>query len=803
MKRLLSVAIALLTACVCLAEDFPVPRRACSASDSVSIAEIRDRMERIRERRPSVALVLSGGGAKGAAHIGVIKYLESIDMPVDLVLGTSMGGLMGGLYSLGYNAHQMDSIIRCVDWNCTMTDKLLREYISYSEMKYKEKYLLNIPFYYSKDKIASGNETEFEFAEEKEVKPKFRLAADSDAGDVLRENLLGSLPSGFSKGQAVFNIITSLSVGYQDSLEFSRLPIPFMCVATDLVDGNGVYMYSGKLATAMRSTMSIPGVFAPVKVDGMVLVDGGMRDNYPVSVARELGADIVIGVDLGDEKRRYDQINNIADIAWQSIDMLGMPSYLHNVPLADVNIRPVLTGYNMMSFDNESIDVILSRGYEAAVANSEKLLELKERVGTDTRRLNAPEAVDINLRPVMIDGIEIRGVPDREMAILMGRIKVKSGDMVCRKDVEDIVGQIYGTKAYEYVTYELEGTGEPYHLVVNCRKGPVHRFGLGLRADTEEIVSVLMNLGFNSRKLYGSTYDFTGKISANPYMRFQYSYDGVGMPTFNLSASARWVNLDLLEGLGITPSSYHLKYFDTVQEFSMSNIQWSLFDIKGGFRNRYFMIRSLMSQDFIVGNYNFKDVNNDFMSLFLNMGADTFDNGYFPSHGFSANLSYEWVFHGYPNRINNFHVVSGDAKVVLPAGRIFAFIPSVSFRFLLGADNIPIAYMNIAGGSMPGRYFEQQMAFVGKNNVAAMRNILTMIRTDFRFEAARHHYVTGIFNYARDCDDFRGYAGRESGWFGAGVEYAYDAFFGPVKVDLHWSNITNKVGFYIGIGYNF
>lgn len=803
MKRFFLVAAAIFFACVCFADEFPVPRRAMSPSDSIAVSEIKERVAKIKEKRPVVALVLSGGGAKGAAHIGVIKYLESIDMPVDMVLGTSMGGLIGGLYALGYNSQQMDSIIRCVDWNRTMTDKVSREYISYSEMKYKEKYVLNFPFYYSRDEVDEDNEAELEFGEESARKRKIRLSADEDGTDIVKNNFLGSLPAGYAKGQNVFNIISSLSVGYQDSILFSRLPVPFMCVATDLVSGTGVFMYSGKLATAMRSTMSIPGVFAPVKIDGMVLVDGGMRDNYPVAAARELGADIVIGVELGDEKRGYDQINNIVDIVFQGIDMLGMQAYLHNVPLADINIKPVLTGYNMMSFDPVSIDVILSRGYEAALANAEQLDELKKRVGEDSHRLNAPKAVDINETPVAIDGIEIRGVPDREVAILKGRLKIETGDRISRDDIENIVGQIYGTKAYEYVTYELEGTEEPYHLVINCKKGPIHRFGLGLRADTEEIVSILLNFGFNSRKLYGSTYDFTGRISANPYIKFQYSYDGVKMPTFNFSASARWANLDMFEDIGINTSNMHLKYFDTVQEIYASNLKWSLFDIKGGIRNRYFKVRSLLSQDLAIGDYDFKGVNNDFLSLFLNAGADTFDDGYFPKRGFSANLSYEWVFNGYPNKIHNFHVVGADARVVVAAPKVFAFIPSINLRFLLGGTTIPMAYANVIGGSVSGRYFDQQLAFIGKNNAAAMRTILTMFRTDFRFEVAKNHYVTGILNYARDCDSFKEYANKEAGWFGAGVEYAYDAFFGPVKLDVHWSNITKKAGFYIGVGYNF
>ena len=129
-------------------EDYPVPKRPYSAADSAAIARVQHRMDSIRQHRPTVALVLSGGGAKGAAHIGVMKYLESIGMPIDMVLGTSMGGLMGGLYALGYNAEQLDSIIRTIDWNLALSDKVPRKYISYSEMKYRERYLMTIPFYY-------------------------------------------------------------------------------------------------------------------------------------------------------------------------------------------------------------------------------------------------------------------------------------------------------------------------------------------------------------------------------------------------------------------------------------------------------------------------------------------------------------------------------------------------------------------------------------------------------------------------------------------------------------------------------
>ncbi len=779
-----------------------VGKRPYTVSDSLAINEIRHRIDSIKAHRPAVAVVLSGGGAKGAAHIGVLKYLETIGMPVDMVLGTSMGGLVGGLYSVGYSADQLDSIIRQIDWSLALSDRVSRENMSYSETKYKEKYVLSFPFFHQEEKVVSKDDIEFGESE-KRIR-KIRLGADEEgANDVLRNNLMGSLPSGYIKGQNVHNLINGLTIGYQDSTLFSRLPIPFVCVATDLVSETGVYCFSGKLTTALRSTMSIPGIFAPIKIDGMVLVDGGLRDNFPSETARELGADIIIGVELGEARRTYDEINNLGDIINQGIDMLGRASYEANRDFLDLNIKPELKGYTMMSFDDASIDVIIRRGWEAAVANADRLAELKSQVGMSRMELYNSKAVDINSVPVMIDSIEIRGVTAREKAVLMKKIKVSAGDIVTGADVENVVAQIYGTRAYEYVTYEMQGTQEPYHLVINCKRGPIHQFGLGLRADTEEIVSVLLNFGFYTRKLYGSTYNIIGKIGVNPYINLNYSFDGIGMPTINVSASAKWTNIDMLDGIGMNTSNLHMKYFSTDQNVYLSNIKWSLFDLKGGFRNRYFMMRSLMSQDVAVGGYDFSAVNNDFLSLFLDGRADTFDDGYFPKKGFSAGASYEWMFYAYPNKVRNFHIVSADAKFVVPGGDVFAFIPSIGFRFILGNNNIPVSYMNCMGGSLNGRYFEHQFAFIGKNNVASMRRILTLARTDFRFEVKKNHYLTGIVNYARDARDFEEYAGSELGWFGAGVEYAYDAFFGPVRADIHWSNLNRKVGFYVGIGYNF
>lgn len=778
--------------------DGVVPESALvTAADSAAVRDIRERMARIREKRPAVALVLSGGGAKGAAHVGVIRYLEKIGIPVDMVVGTSMGGLVGGLYALGYSVDALDSLVRNMDWSYAMSDNVPREYISYSETKYREKYLLSFPFYYRDGGQESSRE--MDYATEKRHEG-FDIGADaaSGASDIVRDNLLGSLPSGYIYGQNVSNIFSSLSVGYQDSLCFNDLPLPFACVATDLVSGTAKIWHNGKINVALRSTMSIPGVFAPVKIDGMVLVDGGMRDNYPAGLAREMGADIIIGVDLSSGRRQYDEINNIGDIVSAGIDMLGRSVYEKNISVPDVTIKPDLQGYNMMSFDTGSIARIIQKGYEAAYAQEAALLNVKARTGESGPYLNGSPALDINTDSVYVRSIDIRGVSAKEKAILMRDIDIMPGDKVCRKDIENIVARMFGTQAYDYVTYEMKGEEQPFDLVISCRQGPVHQFGIGVRLDTEEIVSVLLNIGLNAHSLQGSRFDFTGRISASPYFSFHYSYDAPKSPTLNATASVKYTDMNLFN---ISQGRFNMSYLNVWEEFYLSNLKWALFDMKAGIRNDYFTVRSLLSASPISGDYDLRQLSNDYVSLFYDIQADTFDDGYFPKRGFRVGAGYEWVFAAFPNDFHNFHAVNAFGKFVVSAGDVFAFIPSANLRFLFGPD-VPVAYMNCMGGSLEGRYMNQQIPFIGVTHVSSMRNILSVFRADFRFNVARNHYVSGIVNYARDCDHLKDYLSGD-GYLGAGVEYSYDSIFGPLTANLHWSSLTKKAGFYISLGYSF
>ena len=766
-------------------------------ADAQAVARMRARMDEIRKHRPTVALVLSGGGAKGTAHVGVIGYLEELGIPVDMVLGTSMGGLIGGLYALGYSAGELDLIVRNMDWNAALTDRLSREYLSYTDTKYKEKYMLSIPFYYERDyyNMKLADENRFDDIRRHEA---FHIGADNEGGgDFLKNNLLGSLPSGYIYGQNVSNLISSLTIGYQDSTDFQNFPIPYVCVATDMVSGKAKIWHSGKMNTAMRSTMSIPGVYAPVREAGMVLVDGGLRDNYPTSLAREMGADIVIGVDLSQGRRSYSQVNNIGEILGQGIDMLGREAFEKNVDVPDVKIKPYLPEYNMMSFTKAAVDTIIVRGREAAIAQDSLLRIVAAKTAGKYDTKNKPKAFDFHADSLLVSEVEITGVLPQEKLLLMDRIDLEPGRKISREGLDDIVAKIYGTNCYDYVTYELLGSEEPFRLVINCKKGPVHQLGIGVRADTEEIVSVLINLGLNVHKLHGHSLDLMGKISANPYMNLKWSYDMPDIPTVNATASFRWTNMGMLN---FKTNNLSLTFFNARQEVFLSNIKWRFMDIRAGLRNDIFNIKNVKSSQ-VIDEYDTSNLSNDYVSLFADARTYTFNDGYFPTKGVNAGVSYSWTFAGAPHTIDNFHTIQADAKVVVPFGERFAFIPSVNCRFLMGHD-IPLAYFNAVGGSLPGRFVDQQVPFIGVTNLVAMENIMTMARADFRVNLLKNHYLTAIVNYVHDSEFFREYV-NGTGNFGAGIEYSFDTIFGPLSANIHWSDMTKTVGLYLSAGFNF
>lgn len=746
MRRIIIILAALLVSVPVFAGTY---RRVSPQKDSISVAAIRAYLDGIRAQRPTVALVLSGGGAKGAAEVGALRLLDSLAIPVDLVLGTSIGGLIGGLYACGYSQDEMEKLIRGLDWPYLMTDILPRRYKAY-ERKTDESFTL--PFYYSR-----------------------RVDPDSLS---FSKRISRSLPGGIVKGRNVSSLLSSLTVGYQDSTSFLALPVPFICVATELKSGKAKIWYDGHLTSAMRSTMSIPAVFEPVRYGNMILTDGGQLNNYPVDLARECGADIVIGIDLSGGSQGLD---NVLNVIMYSIDVSGRETFEKNVSMTDVSIHPDLKGYDFMSFDEHSVDVMIEKGYKATFAHLDTLKAILRRTGPAEKR-DVRKAVDINLRKVRISGVEIEGVSPEEEIALRRRLPVR--DVVGRAGLDACISILTGTGAFESVTGELSGNEEPYLLRLHCRKGPVNEVGVSLRADEEEYVAALFRLGINTGSLSGHSFQAKAKVEANSNIDLLYRYKNLS--GFSLGVGAYY---------GYTSRADYR--FDAVPmhtlrtEAFLANANSRLLSLRAGARMEYFRIREF---DFSKG----------YVSAFADCAFDSFDDAYFPSSGLKLSASYAFTPLSLKGDFDKFHTAFLNASAALSLASWLTIVPSLAGRAVIGGA-APLPYTNLAGGYMAGRYLPQQLAFMGIKGVQMFDRVLVTGRIDARIRIFSGNYISAIYNCLADAPTVKslvkGSGSRLS--HGAALEYGLHTIAGPVRAGLCWSDLTHRLGLYISVGYNF
>ena len=677
-----------------------------------------------------------------------------------------------------------------MDWELTLSDNIHRSSIARSQLKFKESYIVSIPFYHRGEL-------------EKNLSLKDILLSSSLAPyqREFKTSLLRGLPSGVIEGQNVYNIFNSVSAGYADSTDFFSLPIPFVCMAADMNSGNAKAWHNGDLATAMRSTMAIPGLFTPVRTDGMVLLDGGMLNNFPVDVAVKMGADIVIGVDISDENHEFYQLNNMMDILWRGMDIFSNDDYQLHPEIPDVRIKPDLHEFNLLSFNTEAIATILERGTDAAMAADKGLQEVRRITGAPGRHLQGPPARDVNMEALQICGIDLEGVAPSDTALVRSLLTVAPGDMVTRSIIERETAKIYGTGAFEHVSYRLTGTEEPYRLKIVCRQGPVHHFGLGLRIDTEEVTSLLLNFGLNVHELSGHALESTIKIANNPYIEGRYSYRARKGPTIYLTSSLKLIRRNQFNFLG---SRFSFDCTDLRQEAFLSWERRRAWSYRIGVRNDYYEFGSMLTDRPLI-DFDTRSQTNDYLTLWTDFSVDTFDDALFPVSGWQGLASYSFNPGGLATRSAPFHTLQANAKTAISPLPWLTILPSAEMRMLFG-DEIPLPYSNIIGGQMRGRYLDQQIPFIGIPYASAALPALALAGVDIRFNPLKNQYFTLMSGAGITAQNVPGFFTATEGavsFCGFGVEYAYNSPFGPFKANLNWSSVSKALGLYLSIGFDF
>ena len=762
--------------------------------------------------RPKVGLVLSGGGAKGAAHIGVLKYIEEAGIPIDYIAGTSMGSIVGGMYALGYTSDEILSIISEVDWDRLISDQVERKKISY-ERKYESRsQLLTIPF-----------------------------SVGTDKQELQSRSFKNSLPTGIVSGDNLINLFNSLSVGYSDPLDFNDLPTPFLCIATNVINGEADVLNKGVFSKSLRASMAIPVLFDPVKIDDILYADGGLVNNFPAEQCRAMGADYVIGVSMSPGlESDPENLTSLFSQVKQLKEIITDKEFENYHKKCDIFISPDLKGVGMLSFDAESVARVTESGYEAAATKEAEFKALKEKllstsVSQSPDSSTAKKAVNILRERVLISGIEMDGVEQDIEKWMRRRCTVKVGDHVCKEDIDNSVSIYYGTGNFDSITYTLhEDSTNPdaYVLKFKFVENQPHDLGLGFRFDSQDMLSVLFHMGVNRNRMSGVKADVSAKLGGNQWLNANLSYGHMLYPRINIGYNFRNSELDTYDMDELVMNMHFLQHKFRVY---LSENYSRTISIGAGLEAELLTPRKVMYLNHEAVDMDSKPVNT--LGSFAYLHYDNLNKASFATRGVTGKINFNWkdmMFSsngtsplGYGSFVFGF-----EGYVPIVENRL-VLIPQLygSILFGKGAVNgttdcwnplfegpVPAypAMNNVIGGAEMGRYIDQQLPFIGVNKISLAFNNVGIARLDIRTRVYKNHYLTGIVNYARSSVDMNNffkekdelqwgslYDYNASNWWGAGVRYSIDTKLGPLNFDVSSSNISKNVNLYFSIGHYF
>ena len=707
--------------------------------------------------RKSVGLVLSGGGAKGAAHLRVIKAIEEAGIPIDYIAGTSIGSIIGGLYAVGYSVEEIEELYTSMNWFDIFTDRHSRERQLFADKKKDDAYMFDLLL--STDNI--------------------------------------TLPSGIVRGDRFMDQLSELLLGYQHMDSFDSLPIPFACISYDMNTGSEYVARGGNLAAAIRASMSIPGVFKPVKYQDMVLVDGGVYNNFPVDVAKDMGADIVIGVDLTDGLRTNGDIENMVLIFEQLTTFLGRDNYNRNVALCDYYIHPEVAPYTAASFNTEAVDSLVMRGQREADRHREGLQKLRKEIGLpEGYRPPKRDRHYSNQTLLKIGGINLKGFSRSEIRLINDFLDLKPYTTVTREEFNRNIERIRTLGGFDFVTYSLSSE-PPYDLTISVDERQNTSVHVGFRFDSQELASLLLGTEITLRGNYFKPkIALTTRLNDNPYFEVEASSSRVFFGEFSFHYRYQYNNFAFYKA----DRRSHTSTFNLHNlGFKFADIYLRNFNLSAGISGDIFDFHETFYEGGMIEAESEGYINYD-----LSGHYDNLNDAYIPTEGWSLDISYRLhtnngleVHHHTP-----FAALQYRLTGALPVNDWITVVPSLYGRTLIG-PNPTYPYRNALGGILPARYIPQQMPFVGIQHIEQFDNSVMVAALEARMKISGSHYLSAICNGLIQHDDFRRMFRGEEALVGFGLKYTYNTSLGPLTVLASGTNHSPVGGLYLSFGKNF
>ena len=715
------------------------------------------------QERKRVAVVLSGGGAKGTAHIGALKVIERAGIPVDIVTGTSMGSLIGGLYAIGYNADALDSLVRGLDWSYVISDRENMSRQSLSDRKKQNTYILSQGL-----TIGKRNEND----------------------------------GGFIKGKNINMLLEKLCMGYTDSIDFNRLPIPFACVATNLVDNTEVDFRSGRLPQALRASMAIPAVFSPVRIGKMVLVDGGLTNNYPVDLARAMGADIVIGVSVQDSLRTSENLNSTISILMQMVDLNTLNKLEDNIANTDLFIHVNPSGYSAASFNATAVDTLIRRGEAEATRHWDELLALKQKIGI------SPSFRPVRLTPlrpsVMTDRVHITNCTFENMTsqdedFLRAKFHLNRLDSITSREEDEITTSMRTDLFYQTATSRLIEGNDGYRLVLTAGNRKTSQVNLGFRFDNEEMVALQVNANLPLKKTLFVSSDITLRLGKRLMAGGELIFHPRAL-RFTRPVISYYFRRNDIDVYHEGDREYSVLYNMHQTQVEPVNIAIRNFGFKAGLRWDYYRFGNKLQSD-ISRQVDFE--NGHFFIYQAQMEFNSEDHWYFPTRGGRFVARYAYITDNFAQMNNRAGIsdVSASWRKSFPVSERFTLESLLYGRLLFGTD-IPHIYGNIIGGTSFGHYVESQMPFAGLGHVEYAERHFIGAQLQGRQRMGKNHHVCLLASVAQHAPEMKDIMQTKT-LIGGQLAYYYDSVFGPLGASAGYCNRTKTPYFYINLGYEF
>lgn len=706
---------------------------------------------------PKIGLALSGGGAKGFAHIGALKALEELEIPVDYISGTSIGSIVGGMYAIGYSPEQMMEMVMKQNWEFVLSDHMVRDYVPVFEKEEMDRYLLSLPF----------------------------------RGRSLQ------LPMSFMKGQNIMQLLTNLTVRYHDVSDFTTFPIPFTSIAVDIETGEEIVLDHGFLPDCMRASMAIPTAVNAQEIDGRMLVDGGVVNVFPVDVVKNMGADVVIGVDIQTGLYTQDELKDGRNLIHQLVALMGKQKYDKNVASCDIIVKPDIQGYSVSSFSERAANELYNSGYNAVMQQRDTLLKLKEYYNLKpTPRSNYATVSGDDV--FYIKEVKVNVATDETKDYIKGKLEFEEGSFVPFYLISEGIQKIYASTNYDKVSYRLTGGKEKtLHIMLDEVNNSM--LNLGVHYNDDNNASLLLNGTIRNKLGVGSMLSVDLRLTETPGFKMRYTLDRGAIPGLEFRYGANSSSFDLYYSgrkAGFVNGNINQIQLNTHSIFKHSltvglGVEMELYDIESYVYNVPDNVEPLVLRD------------ENFYNYHVYAKLDTRDNKYFATKGVLLTATGKVI-------TNDLYSLYGGTPLIMAGVKYkkiktitpnFALLPSIYARFLFGSQ-VPPYYFARIGAEDWIENIDYHIPFYGMQLAEIQTKEVVVGKVEGRLHLGKSYYLHAYLNGGVYGEDFN-LPDENQFLIGGGLGFSAKTFVGPLMFILSGSNNNEKMVSSFSLGYWF